>query len=325
MKLVKNTNLLNVGILSSSLKPLRWSHESTRIGWYCNNAERRYYSKKNIEPSENFISNPPGIQTHPPSVLARSLLELRKSGSFSTVTVDPADSQMKVFGTGGVPYILLHNIAKTPSPVFTFRSTQKHTEHIQHSPNASLALFPLTPRHIIPTKFGLWMINFSGKVSLLENTLRNEAKNKFFIAHPGIQQFLEEDDNDFHYYAFHPEKITFKERDKTTAITLEEFENSQVDEVMRDSAALLKNLNENHVESLIYLIQEYANIDSEEVFVYAIDKFGLNVVTKNKSTQEWTDVRIPFPFVMNNIEECEESLLNALTKLKEDYTKEKIC
>ena len=48
-------------------------------------------------------------------------------------------------------------------------------------------------------------------------------------------------------------------------------------------------------------------------------RYGFNVVAKNEE-QQWTDVRFPFPYAMNGVEDCMNSIANSLDHITEKHT-----
>ncbi len=64
-----------------------------------------------------------------------------------------------------------------------------------------------------------------------------------------------------------------------------------------DAREILDWLNTDHAEDVREFCKQYANVpDVSESFAYQVDRLGFNVFTLPVNSNQWNDLRLPFPF-----------------------------
>jgi len=251
----------------------------------------------------------------PVTVRARSLVESRKSGTFTTVSSDSKRSEMPLFGSV-MPYIMPYNDG---TPVVAIRSGETHFEHLSTTSRASLLVYPLTPQTIPPSQVPLPRLNLTGSAEPIEKEEVPIMQKKYGERHPGAASIILEED--FRFFKLKPKEIYFlggTEYGKTDVISADAYRDATVDPITAGSLTIIPPFNTKFKDHLHLFPKYYADTSVQPLsaFVFFVDRLGFNVLAMNQKN-EWTDFRLSFPLLMPNVEACVNSLEQSINELIE--------
>lgn len=259
------------------------------------------------EPDETAVPDPLSLACY-----SQSLLHLRKSGILTTadMTGTPIGDNPPLYG-GVMPYIVMKN----KQPIIGLHESEQHYRNIEMSPQASLLLYPLTPKKFNPSHFGLPSVNLVGKVQplILDADLPEDSVAVHFCAKfPQAQSYVK----DYIWMELEIDQVVVHEAgvEKGTKVMPEAFFAAGVDMVMAESAPFLEELNQLYVPGMRSLCKEYGGKDVDELFAYHVDSRSLHVYANDIATNEWNIYQFPFPSEFTSLSECRKGLLGTLSQ-----------
>lgn len=89
----------------------------------------------------------------------------------------------------------------------------------------------------------------------------------------------------------------------------QKFQEAPVDIMAQDSLRFLELANQTYKDYLYLLCKKYANIDADRtsVFMYAVDRLGFNLLSRNETQDAWMEFRIPFSVPLTSYREGVDS------------------
>ncbi|EFA76364.1 hypothetical protein PPL_10129 [Heterostelium album PN500] len=276
-------------------------------------------------PKDENKNEGPSITPLSRSEFCKSLLMMRKSGTLSSVNMlakMESEASSPVYGSI-VPYGLLMNTGDSNNnnkltPIIMLKKSDEHIKHFKHFSKVSLVVYPLTPVDRPPAAYALSRVNLSGRMSpVTDAAQRPAAKEAFLKKHPGAKRMVESSDNVF--YRMDITDIYHYERKGTSRVSLADFEVATPDAVTIDSRDIIETLNNDHLEAIRLICEQYGDIRIDEAFVYFVDSAGLNAIAKRKSAEEWFDVRIPYDKPFKTAKECKVGLIETINDIKHKH------
>jgi len=88
-------------------------------------------------------------------------------------------------------------------------------------------------------------------------------------------------------------------------IPREDFNNAREDPLAGKSRSFIQKINQEMKKELLGLCKEFGNMELSEVFIYAIDRLGLDVLGRNEN-EDWMAFRIPWHEPVSDISQCQK-------------------
>jgi len=79
------------------------------------------------------------------------------------------------------------------------------------------------------------------------------------------------------------------------------------DPVVSKSRKFIEKVNQERKKELIGLCKDYGQIDLSDVFIYAIDRLGFDLLGKDLNGN-WLSFRVPWNDPVSHISQCDKSL-----------------
>ena len=93
--------------------------------------------------------------------------------------------------------------------------------------------------------------------------------------------------NYYHYYCYYllfiiceDWELIKKKSVKLSFLDVTKFRETEVDIMTGDARKLIEILNFKNKDDVLKMCQHYANVDTDEAFIFHIDRFGFNVAAK---------------------------------------------
>jgi len=274
---------------------------------------RRYYS------NERTLNAGKELTLHE---RARALVESRKSGTLTTVSLESNQKHPPLFGSI-MPYVLIDDFKGCP--VFGLRVGEQHYDHVLSFTKSSFVIFPLTPLEIPPSEVPIFRVNFTGDVTLIPEEKQEETKKKFIGRHPAATDIITS--NPYTFFKFVPSSVYFlggTQFGKTDMVSAQKYLDSKVDSVAPYSNEIINLMNTKYRNDLHLFVEKYSDQVPLEgsVFMYFVDRFGFNMLCKVKTVEDfknhsptagyiWSEMRFPFPFEMEG-SDCLQTKENSL-------------
>jgi putative heme iron utilization protein len=212
---------------------------------------------------------------------ARTLLSLARVGSLSTLS-----RKQPGFPFGSVmPYAL----DEQGRPIFLISTMAMHTQNLKADPRASLLV---TQKDADSDPLG------SSRVTLVGNALQvpepevAEARSVYLTNHANSKYWV--DFEDFAFYRLDVVDIYYVGGFGVMGwIPASEYISSQPDPLAPSMSEIIQHMNADHKDALISLARHFANIDSNEATMTAVDRLGFHVRLQTKDGVR--GARIAFP------------------------------
>jgi len=245
---------------------------------------------------------------------AKALLFGRKFGTLTTININ-TNKENTVPLLGSIKPYILHPRWYC-SPILSIRKDDIHYNNIAKYTKTSLLVFPLTPKHILPSTVPLPRINILGNLSPI--TQQNDIQlilQKYNEEFPGSIQYLQEPDV-FHYEMKLCEIHFYNTSGRLELISTEEFIHSPDDPIAPISRKIIEKVNDKMAKQLIELCKSYGEIEVSEAFVFALDRLGFDILGKDTKTESWYCFRMPLENPITNIDDYEMTMNQSLKSTK---------
>ena len=212
---------------------------------------------------------------------ARTLLSLARVGSLSTLS-----RKQPGFPFGSVmPYAL----DEQGRPIFLISTMAMHTQNLKAAPRASLLV---TQNNADNDPLG------SSRVTLVGNALQvpqlevADARSVYLTNHANSKYWV--DFEDFSFYRLDVVDIYYVGGFGVMGwVPASEYVSSQPDPLAPSMSEIIQHMNADHKDALISLARHFANIDSNEATMTAVDRLGFHVRLQTKDGVR--GARIAFP------------------------------
>jgi len=225
---------------------------------------------------------------------AKALMQSRISGGFTSLSwVSLEKSPMF---TSIIPYAL-HDRWYC-NPLIVLNKEGQHYKNISLVQKGSFLILPLTPKRLNPSKLPLPRVNLIGSV----NSIEKEEDIQIVI--DCFEKIVPGSSNIFGWnsgnskctiYEFVVDSVHYQfSSGNMETISADEFRTCKEDSIAKSSRPLIEKANEQSYEKLKKLCFKYAEIEVSECYVFGLDEKGMDVMAKDNSNEQWSQLRFPW-------------------------------
>jgi hypothetical protein len=226
-------------------------------------------------------SDKPAIPEPSFSERARTLVYLSRLGSLSTLS-----RKQPGFPFGSVmPYAL----SEQGLPIFLISTMAMHTQNLKGDPRASLLV---TQNEGDGDPLGSSRVTLVGNAPPVPEAELPAARKVYLDRHPNSKYWV--DFEDFSFYRLEVVDVYYVGGFGVMGwVPVSEYLSSEPDPLADSMSEIIQHMNADHRDALILLAKRFANIDSQEATMTAVDRLGFHVRLKTNEGMRGT--RIAFP------------------------------
>ena len=209
---------------------------------------------------------------------ARTLVHLGRTGSLSTLS-----RKQSGFPFGSVmPYGLdVHG-----RPIFLISTMAMHTQNLQADPHASLLV---TQQDTDGEPLGASRVTLLGNVLPVPEPELAEARKLYLERHANSKYWV--DFEDFSFYRMDIVDVYYVGGFGAMGwVAASDYDRSQPDPLADSMAGIIEHMNADHKDALVMLARTFAQIDSTEATMTALDRLGFHVRLKTQDGMRGTRI-----------------------------------
>ena len=212
---------------------------------------------------------------------ARTLLHLGRIGSLSTLS-----RKQPGFPFGSLmPYAL----DDQGRPIFLISTMAMHTQNLKADPRASLLV---TQTDADRDPLGSSRVTLVGSAAPVPESEIANARKIYLTSHANSKYWV--DFEDFSFYSLDVVDVYYVGGFGVMGwVPASEYLSSQPDPLAPSMSEIIQHMNADHKDALRLLAKHFANIDSQEATMTAVDRLGFHV--RLKTNDGVRGVRIAFP------------------------------
>jgi putative heme iron utilization protein len=232
---------------------------------------------------------------------ARTLMYLSRIGSLSTQS-----RKQPGFPFGSVmPYALDEH----GRPIFLISTMAMHTQNLRGDPHASL----LVQDEAGEDPLGAARVTLVGNVLPIPDAEVTEARALYLARHANSKYWV--DFEDFSFYRMQVVDVYYVGGFGVMGWVLaEEYDRSQPDPLADAMAEIIRHMNADHKDALVLLAKIFAQIDSLEATMTAVDRLGFSV--RLKTEDRMRGARIAFSREVRSAAETREVLVEMVQRAR---------
>jgi len=201
---------------------------------------------------------------------ARTLVYLGRVGCLSTVS-----RKQPGFPFGSVMPYGLDNHGQ---PIFLISTMAMHTQNLQADPRASLLVAQADGAG---DPLGASRVTLVGNVLPLPEPEIAEARTRYLARYANSKYWV--DFEDFSFYRMDVLDLYYVGGFGVMGwVSASEYEHSSPDPLADSSAQIIQHMNADHKDTLVLLARKYAQIESLEATMTAVDRLGFHVRLKTQ-------------------------------------------
>jgi|SRR5579863_176767 len=212
---------------------------------------------------------------------ARTLVYLSRVGSLSTL------SRKQL----GFPFgsVMPYGLDEQGRPIFLISTMAMHTQNLKADPRASLLV---TQNDADSDPLGLSRVTLVGNALPVPEPEVAHARKIYLTSHASSKYWV--DFEDFSFYRLDVVDIYYVGGFGVMGwVPASEYISSQPDPLAPSMSEIIQHMNADHKDALIVLAKHFANIDSREATMTAVDRLGFHV--RLKTNDGVRGARIAFP------------------------------
>ena len=240
-------------------------------------------------------SNQPAVAEPTFAERARTLMYLGRVGSLSTLS-----RKQPGFPFGSVmPY----GLDGHANPVFLISTMAMHTQNVQADPRSSLLVTrPVTTGDPL----GASRVTLLGNVLLVPAAEVAEARELYLARYANSKYWVDFDD--FSFYRMDVVDVYYVGGFGVVGwVAASEYYSAQPDPLADAAADIIQHMNTDHGDALVLLARVFAGIESQEISMTSVDRFGFHV--RVKSQDGTRNARIAFLREVTNPTEARKVLV----------------
>ena len=212
---------------------------------------------------------------------ARTLVYLTRVGSLSTLS-----RKQPGFPFGSVmPY----GLDEQARPIFLISTMAMHTQNLKADPHASLLV---TQKDADSDPLGSSRVTLVGSALPVPESEVAEARTLYLTTHPNSKHWV--DFEDFSFYRLDVVDVYYVGGFGVMGwVPASEYVSSPPDPLASSMSEIIQHMNADHKDALILLARHFANIDSREATMTAVDRLGFHV--RLQTNDGVRGARIAFP------------------------------
>jgi putative heme iron utilization protein len=188
-------------------------------------------------------------------------------------------------------------------PTFLISTMAMHTQNLVADPRASLLV---AQQETDGEPLGASRVTLVGNVLRVENTELAEARKLYLDRHANSKYWV--DFEDFSFYRMNVVDVYYVGGFGVMGwVSASDYDRSQPDPLADSMAGIIQHMNADHKDALVLLARTFAQIDSTEATMTAVDRLGFHV--RLKTTEGMRGTRIAFLREASNPDETRKVLV----------------
>jgi hypothetical protein len=234
---------------------------------------------------------------------ARTLLHIGRIGSLSTLS-----RKQPGFPFGSVmPY----GLDTAGRPIFLISTMAMHTQNLQADPRASLLV---TQPDASGDPLGASRVTLMGNVQTIPKPELANARTLYLERYANSKYWV--DFEDFSFYRMDVIDVYYVGGFGVMGWTkASDYDQSQPDPLADSASAIIEHMNRDHKDALVLLARVFADIESKEAAMTAVDRLGFHV--RLKTTEGVKGTRIAFLREVKNPTEAREVLVEMVQQARQ--------
>ena len=221
------------------------------------------------------------------SELARTLVYLGRVGSLSTLSRKQA----------GFPFgsVMPYGLDEQGLPIFLISTMAMHTQNLQADERASLLV---TQNDIDRDPLGSSRVTLVGNALPVPEAEVAAARKVYLTRHANSKYWV--DFEDFSFYRLDVVDVYYVGGFGVMGwVPAAEYVSSQPDPLADSMSEIIQHMNADHKPALVLLAKQFAQIDSQEATMTAVDRLGFHV--RLNTSDGMRSARIAFPREARNL------------------------
>ena len=237
---------------------------------------------------------------------ARTLVYLGRMGSLSTLS-----RKQPGFPFGSVmPY----GLDDHGRPIFLISTMAMHTQNLQADPHASLLV---TQQDTEGEPLGASRVTLLGNVLPVPKAELADARKLYLERHANSKYWV--DFEDFSFYRMDVVDVYYVGGFGVMGwISASDYDRNQPDPLTDSMAEIIQHMNADHKDALVMLARTFADMDSTEATMTAVDRLGFHV--RLKTAEGMRGARIAFSREVNNQGETRKVLVEMVQQARSQIT-----
>jgi putative heme iron utilization protein len=233
---------------------------------------------------------------------ARTLMHLSRIGSLSTLS-----RKQPGFPFGSVmPY----GLDERGRPIFLISTMAMHTQNLQADARASLLV---TQEDHGGDALGASRVTLIGSILLIPESEVAAARELYLARYANSRYWV--DFEDFSFYRMDVLDVYYVGGFGVMGwVTASEYDRSQPDPLADSMGQIMQHMNADHKDALVLLAREFAQIDSQEATMIAVDRLGFHV--RLKTADGIRGARIAFHREVKNPTETRSVLVEMVQRAR---------
>jgi putative heme iron utilization protein len=233
---------------------------------------------------------------------ARTLMYLGRMASLSTLS-----RKQPGFPFGSVmPY----GLDDRGRPIFLISTMAMHTQNLQADPHASLLV---TQQDTEGEPLGASRVTLLGNVLPVPKAELADARKLYLERHANSKYWV--DFEDFSFYRMDVVDVYYVGGFGVMGwISASDYDRNQPDPLTDSMAEIIQHMNADHKDALVMLARTFADMDSTEATMTAVDRLGFHV--RLKTAEGMRGARIAFSREVNNQGETRKVLVEMVQQAR---------
>ena len=220
---------------------------------------------------------------------ARTLVYSGRIGSLSTLSRKHP----------GFPFgsLMPYSLDEQGRPIFLISTMAMHTQNLQLDPRASLLVAQPDAKG---DPLGASRVTLVGNVVAVSEPQRVEARKLYLARYDSSKHWV--DFEDFFFYHLHVVDVYYVGGFGVMGwVSASEYARAQPDPLADTAADIIQHMNLERAEALLVLARAFAQTESQEATIIAVDRLGFHVRLKTRDGMR--GARIPFLREVSNFAE----------------------
>ena len=195
-------------------------------------------------------------------------------------------------------------------PIFLVSTMAMHTQNLQADPRASLLV---TQDDADGEPLGASRITLVGNVLPVPDAEVAEARELYLARHANSKYWV--DFEDFSFYRMDVVDVYYVGGFGVMGwVSATDYDRSQPDPLAESMAEIIRHMNADHKDALVLLARKFAQVDSQEATMTAVDRLGFHV--RLKTQEGMRGARIAFLREVSNPAETRKVLVEMVQQAR---------
>jgi putative heme iron utilization protein len=195
-------------------------------------------------------------------------------------------------------------------PIFLVSTMAMHTQNLQADPRASLLV---TQDNTDGEPLGASRITLVGNVLPVPDAEVADARELYLARHPNSKYWV--DFQDFSFYRMDVVDVYYVGGFGVMGwVSATDYDRSQPDPLAESMAEIIRHLNADHKDALVLLARKFAQVESQEATMTAVDRLGFHV--RLKTQEGMRGARIAFLREVSNPAETRKVMVEMVQQAR---------